>query len=179
MFKLKQQHNKIQKGKKNLLAKFVRNIGEIPLLPVINHHAQAVRVTIGSWYETKCRRENLKNTHIYIILNMKPTLFRVVGIRYNSKNIKYSTREQYTCNMNWSPHEAVVIEETGRPLSQEHLNTAGVAFLGSQVEHRTACSILHVHIGCSLSQHTQCLPMALISLRDHRKSVTTSAFSQD
>lgn len=75
--------------------------------------------------------------------------------------------------MNWSPHEAVVIQETGGPLSQQHLNTAGVAFLGSQVEHRTACSILHVHIGGSLSQHTQRLPVALISLTEHRKSVKT------
>lgn len=75
--------------------------------------------------------------------------------------------------MNWSPHEAVVVEETGGPLSQQYLHTAGVAFLGSQVEHRTACSILHVHIGCGLRQHTQRLPVALVSLREQRKEVTT------
>lgn len=37
--------------KKNSLAKFVCDVGEIPLLPVIDHHAQAVRVTVGSWCE--------------------------------------------------------------------------------------------------------------------------------
>lgn len=80
--------------------------------------------------------------------------------------IKSCSREQPTCNMNWSPHEAVVIEETGGPLSQQHLHTAGVTFLGSQVQHRTPCSVLHVHIGRGLRQHTQRLPVALISLRE-------------
>lgn len=80
--------------------------------------------------------------------------------------VKSSSREQHTCNVNWSPHEAVVIEETGGPLSQQYLHTAGIPFLGSQVQHRTACSILHIHIGCSLRQHTQRLPVALISLRE-------------
>lgn len=42
----------------NSLAKFVCNVGEISLLPVINHHAQAVRVAVGSWYETKHNRED-------------------------------------------------------------------------------------------------------------------------
>lgn len=73
--------------------------------------------------------------------------------------------------MNWSPHEAVVIEETGGPLSQQHLHTAGVAFLGSQVEHRAPRSVLHVHIGCSLRQHSQRLPVTLISLREQRRDV--------
>ncbi len=75
--------------------------------------------------------------------------------------------------MNWGPHEAVVVEETGSPLSQQHLHAAGEAFLGSQVEHRAACSILHVHIGSSLRQHPQRLPVALVSLREQRKAVTT------
>lgn len=87
--------------------------------------------------------------------------------------MKSSSGEQHTCNMNWSPHETVVIEETGGPLSQQHLHTTGVAFLGSQVEHRTACSVLHIHIGCSLRQHTQSLPVTLISLREQRKAVKT------
>lgn len=46
----------------NSLAKFVCNVGEISLLPVINHHAQAVRVAVGSWYETKHNREDYINT---------------------------------------------------------------------------------------------------------------------
>lgn len=37
----------------NSLAKFVRDIDEIPLLPIVNHHAQAVRVTICSWFTEK------------------------------------------------------------------------------------------------------------------------------
>ena len=75
--------------------------------------------------------------------------------------------------MNRSPHEAVVIEETGGPLSQQHLHTAGVAFLGGQVEHGTAGSVLHVHVSRGLGQHTQRLPVAFISLTGHKRSVTT------
>lgn len=78
-----------------------------------------------------------------------------------------------TCNMNWSPREAVVTEETGGPLRQQHLQAAGVAFLCSQVEDRTACGVLYVHIGCSFCQHTQRLPVTLISLKEQRKSVAT------
>lgn len=77
--------------------------------------------------------------------------------------------------MNWSPHEAVVIEETGGPLSQEYLHAAGVAFLGGQVEDRTAGGVLHIHIGCGLGQHVQRLPVAIISLREQREMVTTLA----
>lgn len=91
----------------------------------------------------------------------------------NGELYRYMGNLLYTCNMNRSPHEAVVIEETGGSLSQEYLHAAGVAFLCSQVEHRTPRGVLHVHIGCSLCQHAQRLPVALISLREQRRPVTT------
>lgn len=72
--------------------------------------------------------------------------------------------------MNRSPHEAVIVEETGGPLSQQHLHAARVAFLGSQVEHGAACGVLHVHVGCSLCQHAQRLPVSLIGLESAGRS---------
>lgn len=67
--------------------------------------------------------------------------------------------------MDGRPHEAVVVEEAGRPLGQQHLHTAGEAFLRGQVEHGAAGSVLHVHVGRRLRQHAQCLPVAFVSLR--------------
>lgn len=78
--------------------------------------------------------------------------------------VKLRREQNRTRNMNWSPHEAVVIEETGGPLSQQHLHAAGVAFLSSQVEHGASRRVLHVHVGCGLRQHAQRLPVSLIGL---------------
>lgn len=75
-----------------------------------------------------------------------------------------------TCNVNRRPHEAVVIEKAGGPLSQQHLHTAGEAFLSSQVEDRAAGCILHVHVGCGFCQHPQRLPVTLISLKERRRA---------
>lgn len=139
--------------RENLLPKFVCNVGEIPFLSVINHHAQTVWVTIGSWNQTK--RNRVRDLIAVIIMPQCYT----------------DTQQwlvQFTCNMNWCPHEAVVIEETGSPLSQQHLHTASEAFLSSQVEHRASRGVLHVHVGCRLRQHTQRLPVSFISLRKQR-----------
>lgn len=137
--------------KNNSLAKFVCNIGEIPLLPVIDHHAQTIWVTVGSWRGTR----------------------ELNWIKYirEIQNNTFQFNVRYTCNVNWSPHEAVIVEETGGPLGQQHLHTASVAFLSSQVEHRSSCSVLHIHIGCSLGQHTQRLPVSLVSLTGQKEAV--------
>lgn len=41
----------IKNRKKDSLAKLVCDVDEISLLSVIDHHAQAIRVTVGSWRE--------------------------------------------------------------------------------------------------------------------------------
>lgn len=73
-----------------------------------------------------------------------------------------------TCDVNWCPHEAVVIQEAGRPLSQQHLHAAGEALLCGQVEHRASSGVLHVHVGRRLRQHLQGLPVASIRLASRR-----------
>lgn len=43
---------------KDSLAKLVCDVDEISLLPIIYHHAQTIRVTVGSWFERKKFRTN-------------------------------------------------------------------------------------------------------------------------
>lgn len=38
----------VSTGEMNLLAVLVRNVGEVTVLPVVDHHVQTLRVAVGS-----------------------------------------------------------------------------------------------------------------------------------
>jgi len=66
--------------------------------------------------------------------------------------------------MERSPLAAVVLEQAGGAVFEQHLHAAGEASLGGEVQGGAALRVAHVQTHQRLRQHTQRLPVAVIRL---------------